>query len=120
MTNQLQLIILLFFLVTRSFGQNNVSYPTMSEKEALCYFLKIYSRDPDENHYTRKVDNNSRKYNPQYHNSWTKDFLERTNNYNYKLARNDEFKYADMLNKASLELKAVVEKLNFSKLYSII
>ncbi|MFN8296323.1 MAG: DUF4852 domain-containing protein [Chitinophagales bacterium] len=120
MKNKFIILIAFFCAIPNLYSQNNLSYPEMTEKEGLCYFLKIYNRNPDENSYTRKVDNNSRKYSYGFPNTYTKDFLERTDSYNYNLNKNDEFKYSDMLNKASLELKSTIESLDFNKKFSVI
>ncbi len=93
--------------------------PMMSEEDALSYFLKVYNLDPDYNISTRKMDENYRKYKPGWFNSWTKEFLERTDPYNYKQLCNDEFKYADYLNTACLELRKNIENSDFTKKYSI-
>ena len=103
-----------------SYSQNNVQYQEMTEKEGLCYFLKIYNRNPDENSYTRKIDNTFRKYSYGFPNTYTKNYLERTDNYNYNQNKNDEFKYADMLNDASLDLNYTIKTLSFNKMYSAI
>lgn len=94
--------------------------PMMSEKEGLCFFLKVYNLDPDYNINTKKIDENNRKYKPGWFNNWTKEFLERTDSYNYKQLCNDEFKYADYLNTANLELKKGIEVADFNKKYSIV
>lgn len=114
-TTVLQVLLLLFSFTINA--QNSTQIYDMSDEEALLFFLKINNVDPDETTFKKGVIDN--KYTKQP-NTWTKSYLEVLDSYNYKLAKNDEFKCYELFKKTRENLISKSQKLNFNKKFSII
>lgn len=117
MKNKFIILFAFFCAMSNLYAQNNSSYPGMTEKEGLLYFLGINNNiDPDEVIYDHSKINKKYTENP---NTWTTSYLKKFDSYNYKLSKNDEFKCYELYKSAREKIINERQKVDFNRKFNI-